>query len=362
MIHEVIKNRIIQWYSKLLQTFLGEPMQNLKIYPYALSSESARMLKAALGGETLRLIKPDGRYAPEDNHTIINWGSAHVPNWAAAAASRRTKILNPVAAVNTASNKLSTLRLLQENGISTPQFTTNQTVAQRWIEDGFTVFERHDLRGNSGDGIRVVNTNAQDARSGVQASITPAPLYTRYLNKESEFRVHVFKRGTSFTTIDFIQKKRRNGFETDTSYSPYVCSASKGWVFVRDGINANSATQTLVKNAAIAAVKALGLDFAAVDVVFCGGTASVLEVNTAPGLEGTTLVKYVNAFREVMGASPLSAEAIEQSVASLTTEEEVAAPILPASVPSTVSTDTIAVRIPRSAIPALRSILQQIGS
>jgi D-alanine-D-alanine ligase-like ATP-grasp enzyme len=51
----------------------------------------------------------------------------------------------------------------------------------------------------------------------------------------------------------------------------------------------------------IAAVEALGLHFGAVDVVYNAKEqrAYVLEVNSAPGLSGTTLDKYVEAFNGV---------------------------------------------------------------
>ena len=45
-------------------------------------------------------------------------------------------------------------------------------------------------------------------------------------------------------------------------------------------------------------IQALGLDFGAVDILYMASndTAKVLEVNTAPGIEGDTLVDYYNAF------------------------------------------------------------------
>ena len=48
---------------------------------------------------------------------------------------------------------------------------------------------------------------------------------------------------------------------------------------------------------ALNAIEDLQLDFGAVDVVVSGysGGAFVLEVNSAPGLEGTTVQKYVEA-------------------------------------------------------------------
>ena len=50
------------------------------------------------------------------------------------------------------------------------------------------------------------------------------------------------------------------------------------------------------KNAAIKAVEALDLDFGAVDIIETRqGEIFVLEVNTAPGLEGKTVESYGNA-------------------------------------------------------------------
>jgi len=47
------------------------------------------------------------------------------------------------------------------------------------------------------------------------------------------------------------------------------------------------------------AIAALGLDFGAVDIIWNNHyqLATVLEVNTAPGLEGQTITDYANYFR-----------------------------------------------------------------
>ena len=52
---------------------------------------------------------------------------------------------------------------------------------------------------------------------------------------------------------------------------------------------------------AVNAVKALGLDFGAVDIIYNEKENQyyVLEVNTAPGLEGTTLIKYAERFSKL---------------------------------------------------------------
>ena len=49
-------------------------------------------------------------------------------------------------------------------------------------------------------------------------------------------------------------------------------------------------------------ISALGLDFGALDVVYNerDNKCYLIEANTAPGLEGSTLDLYANAFRSVL--------------------------------------------------------------
>lgn len=277
-------------------------MENLKLYPYNLGSESAKGLAQVLN---VTRVRPDGNYVPRMGHTIINWGNSTSPDWAGTAARRANRILNKPEAVGNASNKLNAFRLLQAAGVRTPDFTTNYLEAKRWLEAGFTVVERHKLNASSGEGVRIVSYDDNTASSQLQT----APLYTKYIYKQSEFRVHIFRGNV----IDYIQKKKRNGAEDLPNFDRFVYSAERGWVFVREG-----ATQVeSVKQLAISAVRALGLDFGAVDVILIDNVPYVLEVNTAPGLMGTTLIKYANAIRQFMGASPLEAGVVNNYMATV---------------------------------------------
>lgn len=323
-------------------------MHNLKMYPYKMGSESGKDLASILN---ILRVHPDGDYVPKIGHIVLNWGNGKAPNWAARAFSRNVRILNKPEAVNIASNKLTGLQALRNSGISVPEFTTNMSVAESWLDRGATVVERHELRGNSGEGIRIVNLDDDE----MESYITSAPLYTKFIPKTAEFRVHVF-RGE---VIDYIEKKKVAQDRRPENFNRYVSSVHQGWVFARTDVR----DMTEVRQIAIRAVAALGLDFGAVDIVYYEGRPYVLEVNTAPGLSGTTLVRYANALRRYMGVSDLSQSAVQQIMSQ--TGESLSAPAPAASVASVASsgpgTGDVLLRLDRSTALKLKALLSTIS-
>jgi hypothetical protein len=87
-------------------------------------------------------------------------------------------------------------------------------------------------------------------------------------------------------------KRKRQEIDND-NVNYQIRNADNGWVYCRGGVN----PPRDVLSASRRAVSALGLDFGAVDVGWNQHheSAAVYEVNTAPGLEGTTLDKYYEA-------------------------------------------------------------------
>lgn len=321
-------------------------MYNVKLYPYKMGSESAKSLSNVLN---IMRVRPDGDYVPKVGNTVINWGSSQVPTWAQRAGSRGVRILNKLESVNNAANKLTALNILRNAGVATPDFTTSSSVASSWLQRGETVVERHELRGNSGAGIRIVNLDDEDMPS----TINSAPLYTKFIPKTAEFRVHVF-RGE---VIDYIEKKRVAAERRDESFNKYVSSVHQGWVFARTNIR----DIPEVRQIAIKAVQALGLDFGAVDIVYFDGRPFVLEVNSAPGLKGTTLIKYANAFRRYMGVSDLPQDVVDRIMSEAGSEGNVQASA--ATVASVVSStpDEVVLRLDRSTALKLKQLLAAIS-
>jgi predicted ATP-grasp superfamily ATP-dependent carboligase len=249
----------------------------MKIRPYKRHSKSCRALRHSFGWRGFLIVDP--AKTPRGRELVMNWGSTKeeptaVCTW-----------LNAPEKVKVASDKLATFTTLKAANVMVPDFTADINVAKGWIADDKIVLARKRLNGHSGQGIKVCKT-VEEIPEGY-------PLYVKYVRKESEFRVHVF-RGQ---VIDYVQKKKREGI-SDEEFNKYIRSYNNGWVFCRDDIEDSAK----VKEEAIKAVAALGLDFGAVDIVKTNkNKVFVLEVNTAPALEGTTVEKYKAAVLPLLG-------------------------------------------------------------
>lgn len=176
-------------------------------------------------------------------------------------------------------DKLTQLQRFQENGISCPEFTTDRNVASAWAGDGGAVVCRTLLRGSEGRGIVVAETAEQ---------MVAAPLYTKYIKKMREFRVHVL----NAQVIDVQEKRKRRDFTPDQR-DTRIRNTANGYVFCRDGMVEPEGLRGVAQQA----VAALGYLMGAVDIIYNerGNQCYVLEVNSCPGMEGTTLEKYADA-------------------------------------------------------------------
>lgn len=248
------------------------------ITPYKRGSRSAKLLRAGLTqalGRDVLFINPDRVALCKPSRIVINWGSSAVSD-------TQARVLNAPIAVAAASNKLATLSYFQVDAVAHPEFTTNRAQAESWLNEGSYVVCRQLLTAHSGRGI-VVAKQLDD--------LVDAPLYTKYIRKKKEFRVHVFNN----QVID-IQEKRRSSAVDD--HHPYIRNHSNGYVFCRGDI----VEPHDLRGLATSAVGSLGLDFGAVDIVWneYQNKCFALEVNTACGLEGSTVDKYVQAIKEVI--------------------------------------------------------------
>lgn len=224
-------------------------------------SKGAIELRNALRAKGHKAIKSPGKAADRFN---IQWGVS--------------------------SNKLLDFRAMQAAGnVSTVEFTDDINIAAEWLNEGHLVYERHSLNGHSGDGIKLVGQS-------FGGTLSEAPLYTRGITKKRrEYRIHVV--GTQC----FVQQKRRRNTPEGAPKAPgQVRNLDNGWIFA---VNNVETPRPLTMLNACKAVEALGLTFGAVDIIELieQPESFVLEVNSAPGVQGSSADFYANAFIKLAG-------------------------------------------------------------
>jgi glutathione synthase/RimK-type ligase-like ATP-grasp enzyme len=146
---------------------------------------------------------------------------------------------------------------------------------------------RTKLHAHSGDGIVIAERRDQ---------LVNAPLYTQYVKKKQEYRIHVGRKPGGKASIIFIQRKaKKNGFD---GANFKIRNLANGFVYVEE--EELEAFPCILEEAR-KALEATGLAFGAVDIIYNEhqNRAYVLEINTAPGLEARTAQAYSAFFREI---------------------------------------------------------------
>lgn len=253
-------------------------MARIVFIPYG-PSKGLFQLRQALREKGHRTYKSTMRgYVRRRDDMFIMWGNGDVPRGTYAPGQPLNVDLGY------ALNKLNTFQMwrrwnedrqmVPERAVSYPKFATSRAQAIRELR--LPIVARTILNGHEGAGIVIAETHDQ---------LPDAALYTEYKKKLKEFRVHLFNR----EVIDVTQKRKRNGANVDTR----IRNTAGGWVFTRTNIQEPAD----LRQQALVAINALGLDFGAVDIIYnqYENKCYCLEINTAPGIEGTTVDAYANA-------------------------------------------------------------------
>ncbi len=256
---------------------------SIKLFAYDNASESSKLLATALDIKRLRHEGSKWK-SRRGQDKIINWGHT---------GDKLSKydclILNEPAIVAVVSNKLKFFTHIAawnkanpDEAVDIPEFTTDKATAEAWANEREVVC-RTVLNGHSGEGIVLAN---------LPADVVDAPLYVKYIPKIYEFRVHVMGR-----EVFDIARKIKDPKKEVTSF--YIRNHAAGFIFARNDIE----VPEKVAEQAIRAMEATGLDFGAVDIIYNKkrDTAYVLEINSAPGLQGSTVDNYTTAFKKLLG-------------------------------------------------------------
>lgn len=211
------------------------------------SAPSAQKIAEVSNGRIQAVRRSDGD---------INWGRA-----------RANTTLNPD--ISNATNKRIMRELFLENAVPTPAKIDVDDPDGGWT---FPIVGRPDSHTRK-RGYWLCNNwdDVKKSRQGTRLK-RAATHFMEFIEADAEFRVHIFK-GKS---IRISQKK---------------FSAGNIYTMVKPTGNVKQ-----VRKAAKRAVKALGLDLGAVDVLRRGDEAFALEVNAAPGVGGSMPKVYAEHF------------------------------------------------------------------
>ena len=248
----------------------------IRFNPYKNGCQGLKLLKEELirrgHTNTKEILIEGSKYSYKSEHLIINWGSPRTHSY-------------PGAINQSASNAVNKLEVLNKLSSFNPIFfTTSIQEARHWVNYG-VVYCRTKLNASQGEGIVLAHTKEE---------LVEAPLYTLEIKPVvAEYRVHVFNN----KIIDIVQKKKLSSErreELGVEVNHRIRNHANGYIFAREGVEVPGQ----VKDIALSSISILNLNFGAVDIVWDGELAFVLEVNTAPGIEGTTVVKYSDAIEE----------------------------------------------------------------
>jgi len=243
------------------------------VYPYG-AGPSARRLNR----ELTRL----GYQGP-----YVNWGSADTN----AEEPYERHWINRAASVALASNKRIALQELRLTGVPCPR---EASMRGPWPQ--VLRADRH----HAGSAFWLANTE-DEAQLALLRGATHA---MEYIPNAREFRVHVAF-GKSIKLTEKQHPLQGEMGEWD-ALVPVIRSHAHGW---RHQLPRPDAHKVTLRRHAKDAVRALGLDFGAVDVLMRGSIDInaqnnaeffVLEVNTAPGFAGEadTATRYARAFNQ----------------------------------------------------------------
>jgi glutathione synthase/RimK-type ligase-like ATP-grasp enzyme len=273
-----------------------------------------------------------GRTAPKGTKkVVIGWGAKTDK----AINLGTAKVLNHPDAIRVNRNKLKALELMQNAKVKVAPFVAAENVnaALDNAKSGVAlpVIGRTNYhQGGANFFTCLTRTHVNDVIKALNNKLKKKGYFQNYIDVVDEYRLHI----VNDELIYAVRKKERSnlaqahveqqsdkiermaekqGKTLDKETLEYaldyqgkkiagadniVRSNTRGWKF--SNVKLENVPKPLITEA-VKAIKALGLDFGAVDCVMDAEKQPwIIEVNTGPGLEGTPFTKYVEAFNKAI--------------------------------------------------------------
>jgi glutathione synthase/RimK-type ligase-like ATP-grasp enzyme len=226
-----------------------------------------------------------GDSVPNDSiDLLIRWGSS------APSPKFPKRVLNNKNAISLASDKFTSLLKLKEGNIPVPKLLPITELQQLTLKEimskglSLPVLARKPKHTRGRDILLCLQN--KDIRRAVRWEKT---FIIEYIPTEREYRVHVFGNEIIRTSQKVLMSR--------DNYLPYMRNDDHNHTFRNPRVQLTEHQ----KSVAINAVKVLGLDFGAVDMVISDdGNPFVLEINTGPSLIENGIEIYEQKFRNII--------------------------------------------------------------
>lgn len=174
--------------------------------------------------------------------------------------------------------KIEQYTWFEAQGIPSLEFTQSLETAKEWAASQAVVCRKL-THASEGKGIVIAETPAE---------VVSAPVFTKYRKKKKEFRVHVFKD----QVVHVLEKRRKTDWQGNQADAK-IRNLANGYVFCSDNVVEPDGLREL----ALSASAVTASDFRGVDIGYNEkkNELFVIEVNSAPGIEGTNVERYCNA-------------------------------------------------------------------
>lgn len=283
---------IKKWLNLLLRssTFNSYNMENIVLVSEHGAPSIKYLMKYLKQGNILTkegssLIETDWNGKPLEkwtadhivkNSVIIRWGN-QIP-----VHMDKCIVYNRASAIMKASDKRGARQILRDAGVNIPKFITKKNFS----EEDLPIIGRP-RRHSKGIGMIILRTK-EDFLKHYEENYEKGWYYSKLIDKEHEYRFHC-----AHGKILAIQEKPRPKNKSTVNWGYAVIDQDDWRVLLWKEYNYEWCKQALL------AVKSLGLDFGAVDMITKGKDCYVLEVNTAGCLTESKYLKqkYIDYFK-----------------------------------------------------------------
>jgi len=182
-------------------------------------------------------------------------------------------------------NKLTQYEFFKDKALPHPEWTEDYKVANMWLGEGHMVIGRTRIKGQTGAGITVLKP---------YATVLPEEykVFTKYIKKKREFRVNLFKH-------KFVNMREKLKQASSEGKDSHIRSSANGFTTTHCRPMSEALRQRIIA-LAVAAAPVSESDFIGVDICYneYKDLVFLLEVNSGPSIEGSSVNDFVKAMLE----------------------------------------------------------------